>query len=168
MNNDKIFWVGAVFLCLAFVVFAGYRRYNEDSTAATAMPSAYWLTDFDKAKQLARQQDKDLLIDFAGSDWCYWCKKLDREVFSKTAFLEPAGRQFVFVLIDFPNDTSGQSDELQKQNERLAQQFGVQGFPTVFLADADGRPYAKTGYMEGGPQAYLDHVKELRNQKTHP
>lgn len=123
-----------------------------------------WLTDWEKAKQTAAAQNKDLLIDFAGSDWCGWCKKLDAEVFKKPEFA-PAADDFVFVLVDFPNDKSRQSAELQQQNEQLAKEFEVKYFPTVYLAGADGKPYAKTGYVDGGPKAYLEHLEELKNQK---
>ena len=127
-----------------------------------------WETDWDKARQTAQSEGKDLLIDFAGSDWCYWCQRLDSEVFTQPAFIEKAKEDFVFVLLDFPNDKSGQSQALQQQNERLSQEFGVQGFPTVFLAHPDGRPYAQTGYFEGGGKAYLEHLNELKKQKNSP
>ncbi len=126
-----------------------------------------WVTDWDKAKQTAQQQNKDLLIDFSGSDWCGWCKRLDAEVFKKPEFAA-AGKDFVFVLIDFPSDKSKQSDELQAQNKKLAEEFKVKGFPTIFLTGSDGKPYAQTGYQEGGPAAYLEHLEELKKQKTAP
>jgi thioredoxin-related protein len=125
---------------------------------------AEWITDFEKAKQTAQAQGKDLLIDFSGSDWCGWCIKLDKEVFSKEAFVHEAEKKFVLVLIDFPNDTSGQSQALQAQNERLSKQFSVEFFPTILLADSSGKPYATTGYQEGGPTAYLEHLKQLREE----
>jgi len=151
-------------LIIAFMlVFTGCRK----KTDVLGNHSA-WMTDFEKAKQTARSQGKDLLINFAGSDWCYWCQRLDGEVFSRTDFLEKAGKDFVFVLVDFPNDTSGQSVQLQRQNEKLAEQFGIEYFPTVFLADADGKPYARTGYLEGGVKSYLENLKRLKGQRVSP
>jgi len=46
------------------------------------MASEGWLTDLDAAKKQAAAEKKDILIDFTGSDWCGWCIKLDKEVFS--------------------------------------------------------------------------------------
>ena len=152
-----------LFPAITMILFAGCGK-TADAPAAAKV----WLTDFEKAKQTAGAEGKDLLINFAGSDWCYWCQKLDREVFSKQDFIREAGRYYVFVMVDFPNDTSRQSAELQKQNQALAAQFGVEGFPTVFLADATGKPYAKTGYIEGGVQMYLKHLSQLRNQPKTP
>ena len=165
-NKHRILQVLSLLLIVTALLFVGCRK-KADVLAATA-ETEHWLTDFEKAEQTAKAEGKDLLINFAGSDWCYWCQRLDKEVFSKTAFLQEAGKRFVLVLLDFPNDKSHQSAELQKQNERLSRQFDVTGFPTVFLADANGRPYAQTGYIEGGDRAYLEHLLELRNQKTTP
>lgn len=123
-----------------------------------------WLTDWEKAKQTAAAENKDLLIDFSGSDWCGWCKKLDAEVFTKPEFAA-VSEDFILVLVDFPNDKSGQSEQLQQQNERLSKEFELEYFPTIFLADSEGKPYAKTGYVEGGPKAYLQHLEELKKQK---
>lgn len=76
--------------------------------------------------------------------------------------MQEAGKDFVLVLIDFPSDKSGQSAHIQQQNKQLEKQFKIEGFPTVFLTDADGRPYAQTGYLEGGVQTYLEHLGQLK------
>ena len=126
--------------------------------------SSSWLTDWEAAKAQAAKEGKHLLINFSGSDWRSWCIRLDQEVFSQESFLAKAKEKFVLVLLDFPQDASGQSPELKKQNEALQEQFGIQGFPTVFLAKADGTPFAQTGYRDGGPEAYLAHLDELLEQ----
>jgi thioredoxin-related protein len=120
-----------------------------------------WMTDFEKAKALAKEKDKPILIDFSGSDWCGWCIRLDKEVFSQKAFKDYAKDNLILVLADFPSDKSKQSPELKAQNEKLAKEFGVSGFPTVFLLTPDGKPVAKTGYQDGGPEAYVTHIKKL-------
>jgi thioredoxin-related protein len=122
---------------------------------------AGWSTDWDAAKAQAKKEGKDLLIDFTGSDWCIWCKRLKAEVFDQEAFQGQAPESFVLVELDFPNDKSGQSEELQAQNQKLMEQFGVEGFPSIFLADEEGRPYAQTGYQQGGAEPYLEHLAEL-------
>jgi len=128
-----------------------------------------WTQDFDAAKATAAKDKKDLLIDFTGSDWCGWCIKLNDEVFSKDAFKTAAPKDFVLVELDFPRkpeNTAKQTPETKARNEALSEQFGIQGFPTIVLADAAGRPYAKTGYQEGGPEKYLVHLAELRGSRT--
>ena len=124
-----------------------------------------WVSDWEAAKAQAKKEGKDLLVDFTGSDWCGWCIKLHKEVFSHAAFSGPAAAQFVFVELDFPQQKE-QSAELKEQNQKLQTQFAVEGFPTIFLTDADGLPYGQTGYQEGGPEKYLTHLGELREVRN--
>ena len=120
-----------------------------------------WMTDFEKAKSTAKEQNKHILIDFSGSDWCGWCIKLDNEVFKKQAFKDYAKGNLVLMVADFPSDKSKQSEAVQQQNEKLAKEFGVSAFPTVFVLDPDGKVIGKTGYQAGGPEAYVDHLKKI-------
>ncbi|RPJ34306.1 MAG: DUF255 domain-containing protein [Verrucomicrobiaceae bacterium] len=125
-----------------------------------------WTSDFESAKKQATESKKDLLIDFTGSDWCGWCIKLNDEVFKHDAFKDGVKDSFVLVELDFPKDKSKVSDEVRAQNEKLSEKYGIEGFPTILLTDADGRPYAATGYQEGGPEKYVAHLNELRARKT--
>jgi len=120
-----------------------------------------WETDFAKASAKAKAEGKHLLVDFSGSDWCGWCVKLDKEVFSKKAFKEYAQEHLVLVLIDFPRDTSKQSEKLQKKNKELSEQYKVSGFPTIFILNSEGKLLDKTGYQPGGPEAYVKHIKKV-------
>ncbi len=131
------------------------------AVGAGAYASEGWKTDFSKASAQAKAEGKYMLIDFSGSDWCGWCVKLDKEVFSQAAFKEYAKENLVLVLADFPRDKSKQSTALQKQNETLAEKYGVQGFPTVYILNPEGMPIDKTGYQAGGPEAYVDYIKKV-------
>jgi thioredoxin-related protein len=119
------------------------------------------MTDFEKAKKKAMSENKTLLIDFSGSDWCSWCIKLDEEVFQKDAWKAYAKEHLVQVLIDFPREKSEQSEALQKQNNQLAKQYTVRGFPTVLLLNQEGSMIEKTGYQRGGAESYINHIKAL-------
>ena len=135
-------------------------------TVSTFAAGDLWVSDFEKAKQTAAAEGKDLLIDFTGSDWCGWCIKLRKEVFDLDAFKTAAPKNFVLVEIDFPQNKTKLTKETQELNAKLQTQFGIQGFPSIVLADAQGRPYAQTGYQAGGPEKYLPHLDELRAVKA--
>ena len=120
-----------------------------------------WTTDYQAAKKQAASEKKDLLLDFTGSDWCGWCIKLDKEVFQQDAFKTGIKGKLVLVELDFPKDKSKLSDATQAQNEKLRGEFKVQGYPTLFLCDASGKPYAQTGYQKDGPEKYVTHLKSL-------
>ena len=119
-----------------------------------------WLTDFEKAKEEAAARNVPILVDFSGSDWCGWCIRLDNEVFSQSAFKAYAKKNVVLFLADFPSQKV-QPDELKKQNKKLSEEYGVRGFPTVLLLDADGNVLERTGYKAGGASAYVEHIKSL-------
>ena len=120
-----------------------------------------WMVDFDAAKTKAVQEEKSLLVNFTGSDWCGWCIRLVEEVFSKDAFEKGVEDKFVLVELDFPRDKSEMSEETITQNEKLQSAYAVSGFPTIFLMDGKGRPFARTGYLEGGPAPYLESLNSL-------
>jgi thioredoxin-related protein len=125
-----------------------------------------WSSDFAASKKLAVETKKDLLIDFTGSDWCSWCIKLNDEVFKHEPFKAGVKDSFVLVELDYPRDKSKLSEATQKQNEELGKKYAVQGYPTILLCEADGRPYAATGYQQGGPEKYVEHLNELRGNKA--
>ena len=132
---------------------------------ATAQDSQ-WLQNFSEAKAKAKAEKKDLLIDFTGSDWCIWCKRLDKEVFDQPEFKTGIEKGYILVKLDFPNDKKLVAEDIQKQNAQLQTEWSIQGFPSIFLADADGRPYAQTGYQAGGGAKYLEHLAEKQKAKT--
>ena len=125
-----------------------------------------WLTDIDAAKKSASESKKDLLIDFTGSDWCGWCIKLNDEVFKHDAFKTGVKDSFVLVEIDFPREKGKLPEDVRKRNTELGEKYAVQGYPTILLCDAEGKPYAATGYEEGGPEKYVGHLNELRKNKS--
>lgn len=131
--------------------------------ATEATVTLPWVADVAKAKEQAKREKKDLFIDFTGSDWCGWCKRLDREVFETAAFRDAMKDKFVFLYLDFPKNEEAMAKVVdEKLNESLREKYGVQGFPTILLCDADGNPYARTGYVPGGPEKYFGHIEELR------
>ena len=122
--------------------------------------ASLWQTKFEDAKTKAKADKKLLLVDFTGSDWCGWCIKLKQEVFDQEAFLKEAPQRFILVELDFPR-TKQLPEELKTQNDQLAQQFQVSGFPTILVLDAEGQLIARTGYRPGGPEEYLKHLAEF-------
>ena len=124
-----------------------------------------WSTDYEAAKKDAAASKKSLLIDFTGSDWCGWCIKLNDEVFKHDTFKNGVKDKFVLLELDYPQDKSKQSAALQKQNEELAKKYVIEGFPTILLADEEGRPFAATGYEPGGPVEYVKHLDGLLEKR---
>ena len=119
-----------------------------------------WKTDLEAALAEAKSQNRYVLVDFTGSDWCGWCIKLDKEVFSQEAFKRFAADNLILVEIDFPRKAS-QSKELKAKNKKLAEKYGIRGFPTILVLSPDGGLVGKTGYKAGGAEAYVAHLEEI-------
>jgi thioredoxin-related protein len=131
-------------------------------TLLTVRAAEQWETNYSAALEQAAKQNKMVLLDFTGSDWCGWCLKLQKDTFSKPEFQKFAAESLILVELDFPRGKQ-QSDGLKKQNEELAEKFGVQGFPTLVLLDPQGKEAARNvGYLAGGPEAFIQWVESAR------
>lgn len=57
---------------------------------------------------------------------------------------------------------------LQKQkeiNDKLSKDYGVRGFPTIYLLKPDGKTVVgKTGYKAGGSASYVKHLQDMIKQ----
>ncbi|MBI4975847.1 MAG: thioredoxin family protein [Spirochaetes bacterium] len=124
-----------------------------------------WETDYAQALAEAQKTSKHLLLNFTGSDWCPWCFRLRDEVFATPEFQKYAEKNLICVELDFPR-AKKQSDTLKKQNQELARQFGVPGFPTVLVLTPKGELAGTTGYRQGGGALYADHVKDIISGKA--
>ncbi len=116
-----------------------------------------WNTNFQEAKKMAKQDNKKIVLVFSGSDWCGPCMKLDKEIWSTKEFQNYAESNFILVRADFPRRKKNRlSEELQKQNEQLAEQYNKAGyFPYVVVINPKGKMLGAMGYKEGiSPNAY--------------
>lgn len=130
-----------------------------------------WETDINKAIKVSNKTKKPMLLFFTGSDWCGWCIRLQKEVLKTPEFAKWAKANVVLVELDFPRKTP-QSDAIKNQNNSLQQTFGIQGFPTVWFATANVKNgkssftgIGNTGYVAGGPKAWLAVADEILKKK---
>ena len=132
------------------------------ASAAPVLSDARWFDDYDAAVAVAKEEGKDLFVDFSGSDWCHYCIKLEKEVLTHDAWIDAASKEFVLVMLDFPRgDEAKAKVPNPKRNQQLAQELNVEGFPSVFLMTVDGVVFAQTGYQPGGPEEYVAHMAEI-------
>ena len=123
---------------------------------------ADWTTDYKAALAQAKTDHKMVLLDFTGSDWCGYCKLLDKEVFTQPAFKDFADKNYILVTVDFPHQTQ-LPDALKQQNDALGKQFNIDGFPTLIVLDADGKELGReSGYDPGsGADAVIAKLKSF-------
>jgi protein disulfide-isomerase len=127
--------------------------------SAFTVQATEWHTDLPKAQAQAKAENKTVLINFTGSDWCGWCIRLHKEVFSQAEFQEYAKKKLVLVEVDFPTKKK-LSAEQKKANDALAKQYGIKGYPTIILLNGDGKKVGETGYVKGGPKGFIADVEK--------
>jgi thioredoxin-related protein len=143
---------------LAFVLLTCWM------TGQLLAADAQWLTSLPDATALAKKGKKLVLLDFTGSDWCGWCKKLDAETFSKSEFTDYAGKNLVLVEVDFPAQKP-QSTELKAANQALQAKYHVGGFPTLVVLKPDGSVvWNHEGYLAGGPAALISSIEAAKKK----
>ena len=106
----------------------------------TRVEAVEWETDFKKALATAKTSGKYIMLDFSGSDWCGWCIKLEKEVFSQDAFKDFAEKNLVCVLVDFPRKKN-QTGEQKQQNRDLATKYGIRGSIPFYFSPIHPLPY---------------------------
>lgn len=123
-----------------------------------------WATNLPNALTQAKAENKIVLLDFTGSDWCVWCMKFDNDVLSQPEFAAYAKTNLVMFMLDFPNAIK-QSEALKKSNQELQAKFKVDGFPTYIALNSDGKEMGRqVGYLSGGPQAFIAELEKFRKQ----
>jgi thiol-disulfide isomerase/thioredoxin len=128
---------------------------REPSAVIASTSGMSWGTDLPGALNQARTDNKMVLLDFTGSDWCPWCIKFDQEVLATGQFATYAKAKLVLVKLDFPRHTE-QAATLKQANEELYKKFNADGFPTYILLSPSGKELGRqVGYAEGGPNAFI-------------
>lgn len=151
MKFSKKARVAAGMLGLAFCAAAG--------TVGKSTPAGF-TDDFAAACAEAAKSGKHIVAVFSGSDWCHWCKVLERDYLSKKAFVDEAKKDFVLLFIDSPQDTSALSDAAKRQNAGLVAKYGIHGFPTVKILDAAGAEIGEARPQgDVTPKAYAEQLR---------
>lgn len=123
-----------------------------------------WTTDLPKAQAQAKAENKMLLVDFTGSDWCPPCMALKKTVFSSAEFAAFAKTNLILVEVDFPRHKK-LSPALQKANEGLAEKFKAEAFPTILVFDSKGKQLLHdSGYDGSSGKAFVAKLQRLTSK----
>ena len=132
------------------------------SAPAFAAATAGWGTDLTKAFEKAKSENKSVLVEFTGSDWCPPCIMMHKEVFSKPEFIKAASKKFILVEVDLPAGDVA----LQEKNKPLAEKYAIEGFPTVILFNPDGKEFTRFFASEfPKTDVFLKHLDEALEKK---
>jgi thioredoxin-related protein len=131
-----------LFILIAVLISAGHLK---------AQPVNFIQGKWDDAKVKALSENKYLFID-CFTEWCGWCKTLDKNTFSNPKVGEVMNKNFVAVKIDMEKD----------YGINLSMKYRVNAFPTALIFDYKGNlVYRILGYAD--PDKYLNYLAEAMN-----
>lgn len=132
---------------------------------SSALTTNIWLGDFNEAKKQAASTNKNIIINFSGSDWCGPCIRLRSEILESTTFEKYASEHLILVRADFPRQKKNQLPKEQiKLNEALAEKYNPDGkFPYTLLVDETGK-ILKTwdGFPDVKPEEFVSEIKLVK------
>jgi len=124
-----------------------------------------WHESWDDASKESKKTNKPILANFTGSDWCGWCKRLDKEVFNTPAFAAWAKKNVVLLELDYPMRKQ-QTAAIKQQNAQLASKYRVPGYPTILFLKSNGDVIGDYGYDSGGPAVWTKKASEILKKKA--
>jgi thioredoxin-related protein len=110
----------ALLFLLLFVVAA--------VTVSSGTPRIKWYKDINDAFKKAAKESRPIFVDVY-ADWCTWCHKLDREVYTDPRFVKYM-KSFVMLKVD---------SEDQGKGTAFAQKYEVEGLPLLLVLDSKGK-----------------------------
>lgn len=128
--------------------------------------SQEWQTNFEEAKKIATEQDKNVVIVFSGSDWCAPCIKLDKNIWQSEAFKKEAAAEWVLVKANFPRKKANELPKEQTEhNRKLAEKYNLEGsFPLFVVLDKNGKVLGKMGFKNVSPEEYIKMIHALEKK----
>lgn len=96
------------------------------------------LTDWDKARQIAKEQNKRILIILTGSEWCAPCKKMDKNVIQNNEFQNYVSQNLIVFLVDIPGNVIDLDSSIYKKYQKFEEKYETKRLPSLVLTESDG------------------------------
>lgn len=99
----------------------------------------------DAAVERAAKENRIIMLEFTGTDWCTACIHLHTKILSSAEFEQAAGSKYIVTQVDYPRTpalVAKLSDEEKARREHLLATYGIRGLPAMVLMDSQGRPFA--------------------------
>jgi thioredoxin-related protein len=94
-------------------------------------------TGLDRAAAKASGEKKAILLDVY-TDWCGWCKKMDKEVFVDPAVAGVLTGKFALAKVNGESKEEFTFKGKKTDGIGIARTFGVRGYPSIIFLDSNG------------------------------
>lgn len=118
---------------------------------------------FTQKLELAKTENKNVLLYFSGSDWCAPCVKFKKFIVNTPEFQAFATENLVIYNADFPRLSKNKlAKEVEKENETLADKYNSKGvFPLILLLDTEGNVIKKwEEFPKETVEEFIDKLKK--------
>ena len=92
-----------------------------------------WLT-IEEAQELSKKEPRKVFIDVY-TDWCGWCKRMDKVTFSNEEVANYANKHFYAVKLKADSDNKVMFHGKEITQAELARALRVSGYPTIVFFD---------------------------------
>jgi thioredoxin-related protein len=123
---------------------------------AAARPGAAPVThapawkSWDQGLAEAQQSGRPVLVDVY-TDWCGWCKRMDRDVYAKPEMIDYLGQHWVVVRLNAEADIPIHYRGETTTEAAVANTFGVSSYPTTVMLKPSGERIVNVpGYLPAG------------------
>ncbi|HOC31103.1 MAG TPA: thioredoxin family protein [Armatimonadota bacterium] len=124
-----------LFAMALVLIIASESRNNRRPAVSTVA----FGTNIENALTQGQRLDKPVMVDVY-TDWCTWCKKLDRDVYTRPD-VAAALNDFVAVKVNPETDPEARA---------FAEKMKVEGYPTILFLNAKGEEVHRIGgYVDG-------------------
>ena len=139
----------------------------EASLGEIPTDSLLFVSDMEEAKALAEARDQDILLVFAGSDWCRPCKQFKLSVLDDSSFRQNFKDELLVLYLDFPSKRRNQlSEPQQAHNNRYAEQYNPEGlFPRLFLLDAGQETLGELKYAGEDAESFEAQLRSTQKSR---
>jgi len=100
--------------------------------------SLKWMS-FTEGLAQAKKTNKKVLVEVY-TDWCGWCKKMDKETYANAGVAEYLSKYFVVVKLDAESSNKLMYNGEAYTEQELADAFGITGYPSIIFLKVNGDP----------------------------
>ncbi len=121
-------YISAIVLAAFITLFTG-----DDKPKEKIEPT--W-SEFDSGFEHAKKAKKKVMLDIY-TDWCGWCKKLDKEVYGNSNVAKYLNEKYVLIKVNAESDKKVTFRGKTYTEAQISRALGAKGYPTIVFTKSD-------------------------------
>jgi thioredoxin-related protein len=135
------------FILVSSLAFAAFTAVQSVPAGDEKIPAKIQWLSFDDGLAAAKLSGKKILIDVY-TDWCTWCKKMDKDVYPDTKVVELVSTKFIAIKLNAEGSRAVLFRGQQLTETQFARSARITGYPTTLFLESDGKPISIVpGYL---------------------